>query len=411
MGILGFVEVETPMLLKSSPEGAREFLVPTRTRAGVATSGNNGTGPGLGERNSNSNDIEAGSRSKSETDLGTSTASTTSEAQSSLSATPPPSFYALSQSPQQPKQLLICSGAVDRYYQIARCFRDEDGRKDRQPEFTQVDLEMAFVSWGGEGGVSSIMNEPNLNFVASAGEAGVETEVTSLPISSLVNFRFLTTTSMSSSLTAPSFKSPSPLPSKSTDDRLNDALKCNQSHLEASSFSISGGRYQHEKPVTNRLNPDEMEESITHSQRSRSDAKSDIDPRSPKSPLPLPPKVNSNIVSIPKLTNTTWRIGGVEVRNVMEELMRSVWKEVEGVDLPSRFPVLTYWEAMSRVSALFLFLFFDFDFVHPFIHSFRTRFLRLCFAFVAHPRFFPSFLNYPFIYYKRVFFCVLIVAL
>ena len=200
------------------------------------------------------------------------------------------------------------------------------------------------------------------------------------------------------------------MPSKGTDDRLNDALKRNQSHLEASSFSIPGGRYQHEKPVTNRLNPDEMEESITHSQRSRSDAKADVDPRSPKSPLPLPPKVNSNIVSIPKLTNTTWRIGGVEVRNVMEELMRSVWKEVEGVDLPSRFPVLTYWEAMSRVSALFLFLFFDFDFVHPFIHSFRTRFLRLCFAFVAHPRFFPSFLNYPFIYHIRIFFCVLIVA-
>ena len=93
--------METPILLKSSPEGAREFLVPSRL-----------------------------SRSPSQT------------------PNDAPLFYSLPQSPQQPKQLLICSGAVDKYFQFAKCFRDEDGRKDRQPEFTQIDLEMAYVSWG-----------------------------------------------------------------------------------------------------------------------------------------------------------------------------------------------------------------------------------------------------------------------
>lgn len=88
--------------MRSSPEGAREYLVPTRL-----------------------------------------TSTTTDE-----TGAQQPKFYALAQSPQQPKQLIICSGAVDRYFQFARCFRDEDGRKDRQPEFTQIDLEMAFVSWG-----------------------------------------------------------------------------------------------------------------------------------------------------------------------------------------------------------------------------------------------------------------------
>jgi len=106
----------------------------------------------------------------------------------------------------------MCSGAVDKYFQIAKCFRDEGGRKDRQPEFTQVDLEMAFVSWG----------------------------------------------------------------------ELSDA----------------------------NLHP-------------------------PESRYPQ-----------------TWRIGGQEVREVIEDLIRRIWRKVEGVELPKEFKVMTYYEAMDRVRFL-----------------------------------------------------------